>query len=408
MKKALALFLLLAVALAACTPPAGPQPEAPTAAVIISVSPTSPASTATPSLVPPTDTPEPTPTDEPTITPTPLPEDYGPDNFPDEVDPLTGLQVVDPTRLDRRPIAIKVQLYPRGQRPVWGVSLADITYEYYQNNGLTRLHTIFYSQDAEQAGPIRSARLLDKYLVPMYGSIFAFGGADARILGQLTASQFGDRLMLEGTQNSKVLFRVEPDGPNLLMTNTGELSSHAADIGINNDRQALSGMTFQLDAPDGGDPGVQAYSRYSISAYSRWEYDPDSGRYLRFQDSAEASTLQDEVFTPLEDGLTNQQIAADNVIFLLVPQQDTLPSANAEIIDIQLTGKGAAYAFRDGQAYEVTWNAAPESVLYLTGSDGKPFPFKQGSTWFQVIGQTSTVNDQEKADGVWRFESKLP
>ncbi|NTV38001.1 MAG: hypothetical protein HGA82_02265 [Anaerolineales bacterium] len=49
---------------------------------------------------------------------------------------------------------------------------------------------------------------------------------------------------------------------------------------------------------------------------------------------------------------------------------------------------------------------APDSVLYLTNPDGTPFPFKQGNTWFQVMGQYTKV--EETSPGVWRFENRLP
>jgi hypothetical protein len=58
--------------------------------------------------------------------------------------------------------------------------------------------------------------------------------------------------------------------------------------------------------------------------------------------------------------------------------------------------------------YPVTWHADQGKVLYLTGADGKPFPYKQGMTWYQVLGQSSLVNEEQKADGIWRFEFKMP
>jgi hypothetical protein len=257
MRKAFALFVLLAVALSACSPQVSPAiQETPTTAAVVQPTATTAPDTATPSPIPASETPEPTETAEPTATATPQPEDYGPDNFPSNVDPLTGLPVGNPSSLDRRPIAIKVQLYPRGQRPVWGVALSDIVYEYYQNGGLSRLHTIFYGNNAKQAGPIRSARLLDTYLVPMYGSVFVFGGADARILARLRNSVYGNRLILEGTQNKAVLFRVDPNGPNYLFTNTEAMASN-----LSQSRSTMiarpNGMTFQLDPPDGGEEGTQ-------------------------------------------------------------------------------------------------------------------------------------------------------
>ena len=147
-------------------------------------------------MPPRTDTPLPTPTLEPP--PTVEFTNYGPVNFPADVNPLTGLKVANPSLLERYPLAVKVQIFPRGQRPAWGISMADIVYDYYQNNGLTRFHAIFLGNDAAQVGPIRSARLLDGHLVNMYKSIFAFGSADRRILNRIFSNQYSNRLVLEG------------------------------------------------------------------------------------------------------------------------------------------------------------------------------------------------------------------
>ena len=79
----------------------------------------------------------------------------------------------------------------------------------------------------------------------------------------------------------------------------------------------------------------------------------------------------------------------------------------AEIIDILVSGSGPAYAFRDGEVFEVRWNIpATDSVLYLTYPDGTRFPYKPGNTWYQVIGNSSSV--LETADGAWRFEFLIP
>jgi len=70
-----------------------------------------------------TATPTPTRTPTPTITPTPVIVQYGPTNFPDNVNPLTGLEVSNPALLDRRPMMIKVSNFPREGRPHAGLSL---------------------------------------------------------------------------------------------------------------------------------------------------------------------------------------------------------------------------------------------------------------------------------------------
>jgi hypothetical protein len=314
--------------------------------------------------------------------------------------------VPDPALLERHPLAVKIQLFPRGQRPPWGISLADLVFDYYQNNGLTRLHAIYLGTDADKVGPIRSGRLFDARLINSYKSIFAFGSADQRILNQLFSFDFADRLVMEGSHNCPPLCREDPNGYNYLVTNTKELSEYISGKNISNGRQNLDGMTFTHQPPAGGQPGTQVFTRYSISAYSRWDYDQASGRYLRFQDNQEDNG-QGEAFAPFLDRLNNQQVTAANVVVLFVPHQYQLRSGNSEIIEIMLNGTGPAVAFRDGQAYPVVWNRpTTDSVIYLTFQDGTAYAFKPGNTWFQVVGQNS---GQTRPDtGVWRFVFGIP
>jgi hypothetical protein len=369
------------------------------------------------SPLPATSSPAPSPTTPPTATvilptstsaptATAAPQNYGPKDFPPNVNPLTGMAVSNPVLLSHRPLSVKIQIFPRGQRPPWGVSLADLVYDYYQNNGLTRLHAVFYGNSASQVGPIRSARLFDANVVRMYKTIFAFGGADPRILSRFVNSEFADRIVLEGGHNCPPMCRIEPNSYNYLITSTTELSKYAESQGVKDDRQDLNGMTFHTTAPDGGTPGNQIYTRVSISAYSRWDYDPTSGRYLRFQDNQE-DTGQGEAYVPLVDRLNNQQASAANVVELFVPHEFVVKSKSSEIVDILLSGTGDAVAFRDGNAYKVKWNRpTTDSVLYLTFPDGSNYPFKPGNTWFEVVGQSSKT--ELKDAGVWRFTNSIP
>ncbi len=394
-------IILLAILLSACSQTAPAPVTTPTVPNLEEPSPTA---TPTETPIPPTDTPTPTAS----LTPTLEPQDYGPDNFPENVNPLTGLPVPKPELLDRRPVAVKIQTFPRGQRPPWAISLADIVYDYYQNNGLTRLHAIYYTNNAEQVGPIRSARLPDGTLVRMYESIFAFGGADRRILNRLFNTEYANRLIVEGSNICPAMCRIEPNTYNYLVANTAELGLYAERQGADNTRQNLDGMSFQHQAPTGGNPGEQVSVRYSISSYSRWDYDLESGRYLRFQDAQEDSG-QGEAYEPFMDRTTEEQVTADNVVVLFAEHEYVRRQGNNEIVDIKLSGEGQAYLFRDGQAYKVNWNAVPnESILHLTDVEGNPVAFKPGTTWFQVIGETSLNNQEQNEQGTWRFEFRIP
>ncbi len=147
-------LLILALALSGCDAPATPletapaETSAPTATTKPSPEPTA-TSEATETPTKPTDTPGPTSTPQP----------YGPDEFPEGINPLTGLSVADPNSLNRRPIGIKVNIFPREQyRPTWGLSLADIVFDFYHNNGYSRFHAILYGSDfrADRGDPLRA------------------------------------------------------------------------------------------------------------------------------------------------------------------------------------------------------------------------------------------------------------
>jgi len=405
MFKRFVLLGALILILGACSINTPKVVDTPTTANSASPLPATSAPAPSPTMIPSTATAIP-PTATLAPTATAAPQGYGPKDFPLNVDPLTGLPVSNPALLSHRPLSVKIQIFPRGQRPPWGISLADLVYDYYQNNGLTRLHAIFYGSSASQVGPIRSARLFDANVVRMYKTIFAFGGADQRILTRFVNAEFADRLVLEGGHNCPPMCRIEPNSYNYLITRTTELSKYAESKGVKDDRQDLNGMTFHPTIPDGGTPGSQVYTRVSISAYSRWDYDPASGRYLRFQDNQE-DTGQGEAYVPLVDRLNNQQASAANVVELFVPHEFVVKSGASEIVDILLSGSGDAVAFRDGKAYKVKWNRPTlDSVLYLTFPDGSNYPFKPGNTWFEVVGQSSKT--ELKDSGVWRFTNSLP
>jgi hypothetical protein len=336
----------------------------------------------------PTETSLPVPSSEPSVPATPT-EDYSPTDLPADVNPLTGLKVVDQKLLERRPLLIKVTNEPRTVRPQWGLSFADIVFEYYTEYGGTRFAAIFLGKDAEMVGPIRSARFIDAHLIRGYDAVFAFALADVRVLERLYDAEFADRLVTKEGGDETPLFWYDPSGMNHLMVGTAELSAYATEMGIENGRQNLDGMSFQMEPPAGGLPASALVLRYSGATYSRWEYDPATGKYNRSQDKVTDTTGgQNEQYTPLKDRLTGEVLAFDNVVVIQVEHEKYA----VEVWDIQLIGSGKAYVFRDGQVYEAIWQReAPEAVVVLEYPDGTPFPFKPGTTWFEVIGQASTV-----------------
>lgn len=331
------------------------------------------------------------------------PEGMGPDNFPLNVNPLTGTTVDDATLLERRPLMIKVSNLPRYVRPQWGLNLADHVYEYYTEYGTTRFIAIFLGQDASQVGPIRSARFFDENIIRAYKAIFVFGSADITVLNRLFDADFANRLVMESDWTP--LFRYDPNKYNHLMVDTSALSKYFTEQGFENGRQDLDGMFFQMEPPSNGLTAEQVSVRFSNAIYNQWDYDSISGMYLRSSDTVDDKNEgKDEVYAPLFDQLTGEAVAADNVVLLEIPYQ--FYRREPEQMEIPFVGSGLAYALRDGKMYKVRWQRfEKDSMVSLAYEDGSPFPLKPGNTWFEVIGTTS---EQLQTDQGWRFVFHIP
>lgn len=389
-------FLILSVlslGLAACGQLFAPPTPTPTVTA-----------TSTPTLTAtPTATPSETPT--PTITPTATrdypAEGYGPSDFPENVNPLTGLEVEDPSLLERRPLMIKVANLPREYRPQWGLSLADHVYEYYIEEGTTRFAAIFLGNNAEMVGPIRSGRFFDHRLLQMYKPNFAFGSADYRVRNLLFNQNYADRLIIESA--CPPMCRYEPNGVNYLMADTAGLTDwiNQKNVPGGNGRQNLDGFRFLYDLSEKGVSANQIFIRYSGAIYNRWDYDYQTGKYSRYSDTQNDFDGTQAIYAPLTDRLTEQPITADNVVVIYITHQYF--SVTPEIVDIVASGPGEAYLFRDGEMFELTWyRNAIDQLFTLVGPDGEIFPLKPGNTWFEVVGSSSEMT-QEKISLFFKF-----
>ncbi len=385
--------------------------------------PVSPTATVTP--IPPTDTPAPTPTPVlPTDTPAPAPQTSGqtsgavptatqpPLRSPEEIGgggmgnvampsaasvygavshvamggnicPLTGLPVADASRLERRPITVKISNSPAVVRPQAGIASADVLFEHYAEGKLTRFTAVFLSQDVPKVGSIRSARLIDLEIPAMFKSMFAFSGASAGVLGRLRDADFVDRIVSPDFGHHSPFRRIPAPGKafeHTLFSDTSTLEGVMASRGLQA-RQDLSGWVFSDQAPSGGAPGSRLKVSYRADGVTaEYAYDAGAGGYRR-------STAG----VPHSDELTGQQVVVKNVVVLYAKHaetdilEDTWGGGHYSI-EIQVWGTGVARVFRDGQMYDLRWERPNRhDLVRFVDGEGKPFPLKPGNTWIQLV-----------------------
>lgn len=343
-----------------------------------------------------TATPEPTatPTQEPTLGP------VGPVDFPEGVNPLTGLMVDNPENLDRRPVLVKVSNYPVYGRPHAGLSAADIVFEYYIGSQHNRFMALFYGENADQIGPMRSGRLVDPQLVSMYQGILGFIGAYDPIYAKIT-DVLGLRAITETNFSYPAIYR-DGEGVTSAFSNSAELTALSTQRGVDNHQYALEGMAFDPVAPEGGTEGTDVLVQYADPNRGEWQFDVPTGKYLRLIEDTTGSELE---MIPLVDRNTDEQLAFSNVIVLYAYYTELAPTMHDIEVWGNTTGRPAVI-FRDGQAYEVTWIAPNNSQpIQFLDENGDPFPLKPGNTWMAIMGVNSSASQNE---GNWEFIFNLP
>ena len=223
--------------------------------------------------------------------------------------------------LQRRPLAIKVANYPRYVRPQAGLTLADVVFEYYIEGALTRFIAVFYGNNSAMVGPVRSGRYFDEHVVRMYHAFYAFQYADPRELTYFKSGDLNPFLVLQGSGSCPPYFNSnrQIETYNNAYFDTTKWDDCAARLHLNNSPQNIRSGFFSETPPSGASAAAKIFTVYSVDDYNYWEYDPTSGRYLRYQETDDTRDNKPEAYAPLMDYVNSKQVAADNVITLFVP-----------------------------------------------------------------------------------------
>ncbi len=297
--------------------------------------------------------------------------------------PLTGLPVIEPDVLTRRPIIVKISNAPPLVRPQAGLNRADHVWEHYAEGGLTRFSAVFYGDAPDRVGSVRSARLIDYELMPMYQGILAFSGASTGVETLLNVSDVADRLYKGVLFGLPYFWRDDIiEVPHNMFMNPNALWDLAAEDGISAPLELRTEIATLIFGDYGGD--TAAASRADIAYRATrvtWVYEVQIARYRRISDGIghfDANTLD--------------PVTAANVVVLFARHRETdiIESGSginaSRSIEIELWFEGDAMLLRDGVMIAARW-ARPtrESNMIFTDATGNPLPFKRGNTWFQVM-----------------------
>lgn len=346
-----------------------------------------------------------TPTLTPSNTPTPTPTPVGPFSYPDGINSLTGLAYPDEAAQNRRNLMIKISNYPPIVRPQSGLNQADVVWEYEVEGGVTRFAAIYRSNAPTHVGPVRSGRLVDLELAPMYNSLFAYSGSSQPIMDMILnaeivpwgfnvfSPQFGDNCEDAG------FCRFPREGlafEHTLYLDTNVLWDKATRREVNRPERAR-GFAFGEEAQPTELRAVDVFVDWYGQINARWQYQAASGRYVRFTDEV-----------PHLDALDGDQVWADNLIIVQaehIERPDLFePESQSASQEIRLWtepgGYYPVYVLRDSVYYQGFWdrqNREMGSALQLKFSTGEPIKLKPGRTWVMIVRGMGSVTLLEVA-----------
>ncbi|MCU1398801.1 MAG: hypothetical protein JWN62_1910 [Acidimicrobiales bacterium] len=286
--------------------------------------------------------------------------------------PLTGLPVTDLVNDGRRALVVKIDNHPDA-RPQKGLNEADIVFEENVEN-LTRFAAVFHSTNTDIVGPIRSGRTQD---VDLLGSlnkpIFIWSGGNAKVSAAINSS---DLVPVDETRAGQAMFRDHGrKAPHNLYGTLAELYKFTPPDGSPPAQQFLyrpAGAATPGDAADGVKVSMDGIR-------VRWQWDPATGKYLRFSDEKVHS-----------DAVNGDQVFTNNVVVLNVAYKPS--AADEHSPEAQTEGYGVAWVFTAGKVIKGSWVRADRLQPFtLADGDGNPILLTPGHTFIELARPSTSA-----------------
>lgn len=300
--------------------------------------------------------------------------------------PLNGLPLGfgDATK---RPVYVKIDNNPHA-RPHYGISKADMVYEWLVEGLTTRLAAVFQSRQPDTIGGVRSVRMTDRPLLPSMGAVLVYSGGGPEELMAINYDASVAKRYIDLSPNYGWGYRVGfREGPYNYFTSWSAVQSAIAAAPDGTQPATVTPWSF-LPTAD-GDPKAGGFAG-SVSATTitipyrelfgvSYQYDAASRTYARFDDGVR------EV-----DAANNQVIAAKNIVVIqtevhFTTQYGLDPAGNPKLEEV-LTGSGKGSVFRDGLRQDVTWTRNDiVDVFTLKDASGNVVQLEPGQTWIHVV-----------------------
>lgn len=269
-------------------------------------------------------------------------------------------------------------------RPQFHLNDADLVLVEPVEGGLTRLFAVYNSTLPETVGPIRSARITDTDLAPMFGdALFAYSGSQGKLVPYLKAT----RMQMVGAPQGGTGYSRLSDrrAPHNYVANVAELLTRVDDTTT----ARLASASYWKIADSQPESGT-AVSKVLVhwpaaeksyiwdAANKRWNMDVYTRKLMTQTDSA---------------GTTERAHAVNIVIMQSVLQDSEFGDKfGAHTPYPQTIGSGPGKVLVDGKLIDATWKRASANDLpHWFDAAGNEIALRPGNTWWLIVTDLANV-----------------
>ncbi len=330
-------------------------------------------------------------------------EDDKKDEPKTEVCPINGMYYTETERRKweaRRPLGVMIENHTEA-RPQSGLTAADVIFEVVAEGGITRFLAIFYCQDADYIGPVRSARIYFIKLLEGFGEnpLYAHvGGANtpgpADALGYLKdlgwnsyndLNQFSIPFPYFWRDYERLPNRVTE---HTMYSSTEKLWQYAkekrklTDIDSEGVRWNKNYQQWQFiddySKEERGDIKNISFGFWDslFDEYKvEWNYDRETNFYLR-KNSGQ----------PHNDRNNNQQIKAKNVVIIFAEESSANDGYPGGHLLYGIINQGNGLVFQNGNVYKAVWKKKKTTdQIKLYNENNEEIAFVRGQIWFEIL-----------------------
>ena len=304
-----------------------------------------------------------------------------PEHVPEPIlNPLTNLPVRSDEHISRRVLLVALDNVLNA-RPHYGIFFADLVYEMPVEGGASRLVAVFYENDQEIIGPVRSARLYMVDITREWDGVFIHCGGSQESLNQLARGYVN--WINEITRGAYFWRDRSRRAPYNVMTSTELLYQY-----IEHRQWALYQTPRAFRFYDEGERPSRMHARADIArvhyrlSHNNYIFNRATGLYARY--------IGD---TPFIDANNGAQLQVANII---------VQHVNSTVIDgegrlrINLVGEGTAKLFTGGTVQYGTWKRSDiNSPTIFLNENGEEWRLNSGQTWIHIADRNVTVSYED-------------